>query len=216
MQAANQRLVSESLNELAVLYQAGRANAILQSVQKWNKSRKCLYVLLRAEGVLVNTLIELAALGSLPKDSKRGGWLRSKRSGDFNFAACIREPISRGLPLNCWMLPRRLCQRRKKLFNKSQAPQSSRRLAVFFEQPDVDGGLLMAPHQRDAIRRGGELENPAQRSRSFEVPALNPVSCRNEAANCGVSMGMDTTLVSFQFSLAIFRAAASQCVQVGS
>ncbi|HTW67876.1 MAG TPA: hypothetical protein VME17_24850 [Bryobacteraceae bacterium] len=50
----------------AAQYQPGRANAILQSVQKWAKSRKCLYVLIRAEGVLVNTLIDLAGLGSLP------------------------------------------------------------------------------------------------------------------------------------------------------
>lgn len=72
LEAANQRLVSEGVNELAVLYQAGRANAILQSVQKWSKSRKCLYVLIRAEGVLVNTLIELAGLGTLgPRQQAR-------------------------------------------------------------------------------------------------------------------------------------------------
>jgi hypothetical protein len=59
------RLLSEGVNELAALYEPGRASAILQSVQKWSKSRKCLYVLIRAEGVLVNTLVELAGLGSL-------------------------------------------------------------------------------------------------------------------------------------------------------
>jgi hypothetical protein len=67
LEAARTRLLAEGANELADLYQPARANAILQSVQKWSKSRKCLYVLIRAEGVLVNTLIELAGLGSLPE-----------------------------------------------------------------------------------------------------------------------------------------------------
>jgi hypothetical protein len=67
LEAARIRLLSEGANELAAMYEANRANAILQSVQKWSKSRKCLYVLIRAEGVLVNTLIELAGLGSLPE-----------------------------------------------------------------------------------------------------------------------------------------------------
>ncbi len=67
LEAAKIRLLAEGVYELAALYEPGRANAILQSVQKWSKSRKCLYVLIRAEGVLVNTLIELAGLGSLPQ-----------------------------------------------------------------------------------------------------------------------------------------------------
>jgi hypothetical protein len=67
LEAARVRLLAEGANELAGLYQPGRANAILQSVLKWSKSRKCLYVLIRAEGVLVNTLTELAGLGSLPE-----------------------------------------------------------------------------------------------------------------------------------------------------
>jgi hypothetical protein len=65
--AARIRLLAEGADELAAMYEAGRANAILESVQKWSKSRKCLYVLIRAEGVLVNTLVELAGLGSLPE-----------------------------------------------------------------------------------------------------------------------------------------------------
>lgn len=67
LEAAQIRLLSEGGNDLAALYEAGHANAILQSVQRWSKSRKCLYVLIRAEGVLVNTLIELAGLGTLPE-----------------------------------------------------------------------------------------------------------------------------------------------------
>ena len=67
LEAVKIRLLAERGNELAGWYEPSRANAILQCVQKWNKSRKCLYVLIRAEGVLVNTLIELAGLGSLPQ-----------------------------------------------------------------------------------------------------------------------------------------------------
>lgn len=67
LEAAQIRVRSESGHDLAVLYGPGRANAILLSVQRWSKSRRCLYVLIRAEGVLVNTLIELAGLGTLPE-----------------------------------------------------------------------------------------------------------------------------------------------------
>jgi hypothetical protein len=67
LEAAQIRLLSEGGGELAGMYQAGRANAILLSVQRWSKSRRCLYVLIRAEGVLVNTLIDLAGLGTLPR-----------------------------------------------------------------------------------------------------------------------------------------------------
>jgi hypothetical protein len=73
LELARTRLQSEGSNELAAQYEPGHANAILQSVQRWAKSRKCLYVLIRAEGILVNTLVELAGLGSLPErqQSKR-------------------------------------------------------------------------------------------------------------------------------------------------
>jgi hypothetical protein len=67
VETAKVRLQSEGAGELAGQYEPGRANAILQSVQKWAKSRRCLYVLIRAEGVVVNTLMELAGLGSLPE-----------------------------------------------------------------------------------------------------------------------------------------------------
>jgi hypothetical protein len=51
---------------LAALYEPTRAASILESVQRLSKSRRCLYVLIRAESVLVTTLIDLAGLGSLP------------------------------------------------------------------------------------------------------------------------------------------------------
>jgi len=67
LETVKSRLQSEGAGELAGHYEPARAIAILQSVQKWAKSRKCLYVLIRAEGVLVNTLIDLAGLGGLPE-----------------------------------------------------------------------------------------------------------------------------------------------------
>ena len=70
VEAAKIRLLAEGANELAGMYEGSRANAILESVQKWSKSRKCLYVLIRAEGVLINTLVELAGLGSLAEKQR--------------------------------------------------------------------------------------------------------------------------------------------------
>jgi hypothetical protein len=59
-------LHAEGLADLASFYEPSRANSILESVQRLSKSRKCLYVLIRAESGLVTTLIDLAGLGSLP------------------------------------------------------------------------------------------------------------------------------------------------------
>ena len=66
LEATKARLQAEGLTELAAQYEPGRANFILESVQRLSKSRKCLYVLIRAESVLVTTLIDLAGLGKLP------------------------------------------------------------------------------------------------------------------------------------------------------
>lgn len=60
------RLISEGLTELAAQYEPLRSNRMLESVQRLSKSRKCLYVLIRAESVLITTLIDLAGLGMLP------------------------------------------------------------------------------------------------------------------------------------------------------
>jgi hypothetical protein len=67
LETVKSRLQSEGAGELAGQYEPARASTILQSVQRWAKSRKCLFVLIRAEGVLVNTLIDLAGLGGLPE-----------------------------------------------------------------------------------------------------------------------------------------------------
>jgi hypothetical protein len=66
LEAAKARLQTEGLAELAALYEPTRANSILESVQRLSKSRKCLYILIRAESGLVTTLIDLAGLGNLP------------------------------------------------------------------------------------------------------------------------------------------------------
>jgi hypothetical protein len=66
LEAVKARLHAEGLAELAALYEPSRANSILESVQRLSKSRKCLYILIRAESGLVTTLIDLAGLGNLP------------------------------------------------------------------------------------------------------------------------------------------------------
>jgi len=66
LEGVKARLFAEGLTELAAMYEPARANSILESVQRLSKSRKCLYVLVRAESGLVTTLIDLAGLGNLP------------------------------------------------------------------------------------------------------------------------------------------------------
>jgi hypothetical protein len=66
LETVKARLQAEGLSELTSLYEPSRASSILESVQRLSKSRKCLYVLIRAESGLVTTLIDLAGLGNLP------------------------------------------------------------------------------------------------------------------------------------------------------
>lgn len=66
LESVQARLRAEGSAEFAALYQRMRAASILESVQRLSKSRRCLYVLIRAESVLVTTLIDLAGLGTLP------------------------------------------------------------------------------------------------------------------------------------------------------
>jgi hypothetical protein len=66
LEATKARLIAGGFPQLAAQYEPARANAILESVQRLSKSRKCLYVLIRAESVLMTTLIDLAGLGNLP------------------------------------------------------------------------------------------------------------------------------------------------------
>jgi hypothetical protein len=66
LETVKARLMAEGSPGLAAMYEPNRANAILESVQRLSKSRKCLYVLIRSESVLMTTLIDLAGLGNLP------------------------------------------------------------------------------------------------------------------------------------------------------
>ena len=63
--------------DLTRYYQAKRTAEIIDSVQRLSKSRRCLYVLIRSESVLMNALIELGGLGTVrPRD-------RLKRTAAF-------------------------------------------------------------------------------------------------------------------------------------
>jgi len=60
------RLSSAGFPELADQYHPRRLAHILETIQKLSKSRKCLFLLIRSESVLVDALVELGGLGKLP------------------------------------------------------------------------------------------------------------------------------------------------------
>jgi len=66
LESVRARLRAEGSAAIAARYEPMRAASILESVQRLSKSRRCLYVLIRAESVLVTTLIDLAGLGAVP------------------------------------------------------------------------------------------------------------------------------------------------------
>jgi len=59
------RLRGAGLEELADQYSRKRLRYIMKSVQRLRRSRRCLGVLVRGEGVLVDALVELGGLGEL-------------------------------------------------------------------------------------------------------------------------------------------------------
>jgi hypothetical protein len=65
LETVKARLTAEGSPSQAAMYEPSRADAILESVQRLSKSRKCLYVLIRSESALITTLIDLAGLGNL-------------------------------------------------------------------------------------------------------------------------------------------------------
>jgi hypothetical protein len=74
------RLCQAGWDEVAELYRARRASAIIDDVQRLSKSRKCLFILIRAESVLINALIELGGLGNFkPREQARRTALFEKR-----------------------------------------------------------------------------------------------------------------------------------------
>jgi len=73
-------LRANAFHDVAGQYQSRRVADILQFVQMSSKSRKCLYGLIRAEGVLVNALVDLSGLGDLlPRPRARKAALFEKR-----------------------------------------------------------------------------------------------------------------------------------------
>ncbi len=74
------RLRDAGWDEVADQYRAKRAPAIIDDVQRLSKSRRCLFVLIRAESVLINALIELGGLGDFkPREQARRIALFEKR-----------------------------------------------------------------------------------------------------------------------------------------
>ena len=65
LQQTEARLANAGLADVARHYRAKRTLDIVDSVQRLSKSRRCLYVIIRSEGVLMNALIELGGLGAL-------------------------------------------------------------------------------------------------------------------------------------------------------
>ncbi len=59
------RLRAAGWDDIARPYQPKRSADIVDSVQRLSKSRRCLYVLIRCESMLMNALIDLAGLGTL-------------------------------------------------------------------------------------------------------------------------------------------------------
>lgn len=63
--ATELRLTDAGLADIARDYQPRRCTRIVDSVERLSKSRRCLYVLIRTENILMNALIDLAGLGAL-------------------------------------------------------------------------------------------------------------------------------------------------------
>lgn len=68
------RLCAEGLPELADQYAPRRAAAILANVQKLSKSRRYLFLLIRAESVLVDAIVELGGIASLAPKAQARKW----------------------------------------------------------------------------------------------------------------------------------------------
>jgi hypothetical protein len=74
------RLAAAGLEDVARYYQPRRCADIVDAVQRLSKSRRCLYLLIRTENVLMNALIDLGGLGArYPKDQLKRKALFEKR-----------------------------------------------------------------------------------------------------------------------------------------
>lgn len=74
------RLRAEDLQELADRYTPKRTTEIIKCITRLSKCRRCLYMLIRGESVLVDALVQLSGLGSLPdKEQARRMTLLGKK-----------------------------------------------------------------------------------------------------------------------------------------
>ncbi len=66
------RLRAAGCHDVAHFYRPKLVAEIIESVQRLSKSRRCLYILIRVESVLMNALIDLSGFGALrPKEQVR-------------------------------------------------------------------------------------------------------------------------------------------------
>jgi len=68
------RLRAEEHHDLAAQYSPNRAASILNNVQRLSKSRRYLSLLIRGESVLVDALVQLSGIGSLPPPAQIRKW----------------------------------------------------------------------------------------------------------------------------------------------
>jgi hypothetical protein len=68
------KLHAEQMPELAAAYEPKQIAEIMKSVKRLRRSRKCINLLIRGEGVLVDALVEIGGMAALPP-RQRGGKL---------------------------------------------------------------------------------------------------------------------------------------------
>jgi hypothetical protein len=77
------RLRAENLSDLAGQYSPRRSSEILNNVQELSKLRRYLYVLVRAESVLVDSLMLLSGLAELPPKTRTKRWTAFGKRWNF-------------------------------------------------------------------------------------------------------------------------------------
>lgn len=103
------RLRDAGLEELAEQYSRKRLRYIMRSMQRLRRSRRCLGILVRGEGALVNALVEIGGLGELSVREQAKKIARFKKKwtgqlrhlypeGDFqNFAPILLDAATQAL-----------------------------------------------------------------------------------------------------------------------
>ena len=83
LEQVESRLRAQGMDELADQYAPKRATAILNNVKRLSKSRRYLFVLIRAESVLVDALVQLSGLGDLPRKAQSKKWAAFGKKWNF-------------------------------------------------------------------------------------------------------------------------------------